>query len=319
MKHKVTTRKEEVCPICLTSLWDSAQPLSGAEHIVCLRCGEYHLTGGAQSRLQYQDPKARAVLSHAVRRLQESSSSPPLVTEELAHHLLQSGSLPSPAQQAENFILWLGQKSRSLGDAILLETTPLTAIIGALSESGVQFLLNELRNQNLFVGDTANGDLITLTLKGWERYTALQKGQSRSRKGFMAMARKNEALTEIFFNYFKPAVQAAGFELIRVDEPPPAGLIDAHLRNEIRTSRFLVADLTDQNAGAYWEAGFAEGLGKPVIYTCEKEVFDQNNTHFDTKYFHTVLWTKDNPAEAGHKLKDTIRATLPAEAKLLDD
>ena len=59
---------------------------------------------------------------------------------------------------------------------------------------------------------------------------------------------------------------------------PKAGLIDDRLRVEIRTSRFLIADLTHENAGAYWEAGFAEGLGKPVIYTCEKSKFDTAKT-----------------------------------------
>ena len=40
--------------------------------------------------------------------------------------------------------------------------------------------------------------------------------------------------------------------------------VDAVIEHEIRACRFLIADLSDDNAGAYWEAGFAEGLGKPV-------------------------------------------------------
>jgi len=32
------------------------------------------------------------------------------------------------------------------------------------------------------------------------------------------------------------------------------------MRLEIRRSRFAVVDLTHGNRGAYWEAGFAEGL-----------------------------------------------------------
>ena len=60
---------------------------------------------------------------------------------------------------------------------------------------------------------------------------------------------------------------------------------------EIRTSRFLIADLTHENPGAYWEAGYAEGLGKPVIYTCEKKKFEnQVKTHFDTNHHLTLQW-----------------------------
>ena len=73
--------------------------------------------------------------------------------------------------------------------------------------------------------------------------------------------------------FLMPAVASAGFDLVRLDEDPQAGSIDERLRVEIRKSRFLVADLTHGNPGAYWEAGFAEGLGKPVIYTCEKDDF----------------------------------------------
>jgi nucleoside 2-deoxyribosyltransferase len=86
---------------------------------------------------------------------------------------------------------------------------------------------------------------------------------------------------------------------------------------EIRRSRFLVVDLTDDNRGAYWEAGFGEGLGKPVIYTCEKAHFEKG-IHFDTNHHQTIVWQSSDLASAAQRLKDTIRATLPAEAKMSD-
>jgi nucleoside 2-deoxyribosyltransferase len=52
--------------------------------------------------------------------------------------------------------------------------------------------------------------------------------------------------------------------------------ISTQLRVNIRRSRFLVCDLTHGNRGAYWESGFAEGLGKPAIYTCRKDVFEDS-------------------------------------------
>ena len=312
---------ENTCPICLTKMQQPAQQTSGdSKRIDCPRCGEYRIAGTAKVSIPQQlksDPKARAVLSHAIHAMQKGSLSPPLITNELANQLLESSSFPSPAQQAENLILWLGDNLLAPGERVELDIRQLIAVIGAIDRSGVDFIQKELGAQGLVEFPTTQTE--TLTFKGWQRYEELQRGQSQSRKGFMAMAFKNETLREIFVHYFKPAAKAAGFNLIRVDENPPAGLIDAHIQNEIRTSCFLVADLTDQNAGAYWEAGFAEGLGKPVIYTCEKLVFQTRGTHFDTNHFHTVLWEKEKPAEAGYKLKETIRATLPAEAKLTDD
>ena len=110
------------------------------------------------------------------------------------------------------------------------------------------------------------------------------------------------------------AIREAGFDLIRLDERPPAGLIDNRLRVEIRACAFLVADLTDRNAGAYWEAGFAEALGKPVIYMCREDVFREKATHFDTNHSHTIVWNPEEPEKTAESLKATIRATLPEEA-----
>ncbi len=126
---------------------------------------------------------------------------------------------------------------------------------------------------------------------------------------------------ELFRGHFKPAALRAGFELLRLDEEPVAGPIDERLRVEIRRSAFLVADLSCANQGAYWEAGFAEGLGKPVIYSCEQSVWDDPKTkpHFDTNHLHTIIWAREEMAVAGEKLMDTIRNTLPNLAKMEDE
>src|SRR6185436_19550551 len=108
----------------------------------------------------------------------------------------------------------------------------------------------------------------------------LRRGAAAGRRAFMAMPYGNEVLERVFTECFRPAVAAAGFELVRLDERPPAGSIDDRLRVEIRRARFLVADFTNGNHGAYWESGFAEGLGKPVIYTCEAAYFKNPGTHF---------------------------------------
>jgi nucleoside 2-deoxyribosyltransferase len=80
----------------------------------------------------------------------------------------------------------------------------------------------------------------------------------------------------------------------------------------------LIADLTHANNGAYWEAGYAEGLGKPVIYRCNRAVFERERTHFDTNHHLTVIWDPAAPTEAAEQLKATIGATLPDEAQLED-
>jgi hypothetical protein len=78
----------------------------------------------------------------------------------------------------------------------------------------------------------------------------------------MAMQFGDAEFNRVVNDCFKPAVKAAGFELRLLTDGQPAGLIDDQLRVALRTARFVIADLTHANNGAYWEAGFAEGLGR---------------------------------------------------------
>ena len=135
----------------------------------------------------------------------------------------------------------------------------------------------------------------------------------------MAMKFGDLDLNRVFEDIFKPAVKQAGFELLLLSDIKKAGLIDVKLRVEIQASDFIIADLTHDNHGAYWDACYAEGLGKDVIYTCEKVKFEKEGTHFDANHHLTITWDKSNLQEAGENLKASIRATLPQLAKQEDD
>ena len=84
-------------------------------------------------------------------------------------------------------------------------------------------------------------------------------------------------------NGIEPAVKDAGYEPVRIDRTEHADKIDDRIIAEIRRCRFLVCDFTcgllpDEKAesgktaiargGVYYEAGFAHGLAKRVIWTC---------------------------------------------------
>ena len=94
-----------------------------------------------------------------------------------------------------------------------------------------------------------------------------------------------------------------------------AGIIDNLMRERIRDAKFLLVDLSHDNNGAYWEAGYAEGLGKPVIYICEQDKFKKAKTHFDTNHCTTVTWSL---TETDHFEKELL-ATLRRSLKLFED
>ena len=82
------------------------------------------------------------------------------------------------------------------------------------------------------------------------------------------------------------------------------------MRQQIRDAAFVLADLTHDNFGAYREAGYAEGLGKPVIYLCEQSKSDSKRTHFDTNHCTTVLWEAGAVDRFETQLIATLRRSL---------
>jgi hypothetical protein len=322
----------ENCPICKSILTNKIQ-----DTYDCPRCGRFAMPDNVVSRLPYLygmirenddvEVEKAAILSHAICKMQKAAKKGrfPNITEQLIKAILKNP-LPNVAKQADNLVLWFAQNVPQ-GKRIFVQPSTHQSIVGATSPEGFGLILKKLLNRGFLDGhisatmrESDRGNL-ALSFDGWQYYEQLKKGAIDSRTAFMAMEYGDPELDGIVDNYFKDAVKKTGFELFRLTEKPKAGSIDDRLRVEIRNSRFLLADLTHSNAGAYWEAGYAEGLGKPVIYTCRKEIFDSEKTkpHFDTNHHLTVVWDSSNMQEAVEMLKATIRATLPDEAKLSDD
>jgi hypothetical protein len=318
------------CPICLWDASSEGHRSSGdgrvGEKFACRRCGPFVASRELLADLAHwlegkgEDTK-RALLSHAVRKMQRENG-PPFLSTRIVEEILK-GSLPSPFQQADNLVLWLGTHLNGPGETLSIQSATHQSIVGSRTPAGFDFVLKYLINLGILTGTLRKhigsviADDATLTFEGWRYFAQLHRGAASSRKAFMAMKYGDSTLDQCV-DRARDALKKTGFTLHRLDDVPKAGLIDDRLRVDIRTSRFLIADLTHENAGAYWEAGFAEGLGKPVIYTCEKSKFDRAKTHFDTNHHLTVLWSADHLSSFEEALKATIRATLPDEAILQD-
>ncbi len=320
------------CPICGSNIEEPKSRHYKSDYVYqyfCRRCGDFEVLGGFSHFLPEtldNDAEKIAVISHWIRSKHESRSiddlrqyEMPLLDQKIVETILKQKP-PNPAEQANNIIRWLGENIEAPGDLIRLEPAKHQSIMGAITNIGFVWIIRHLINEGIIEGTiTTTTEHVTLSFKGWQYYEELKRGAIDSRKAFRAMKYGDPQLDKIVEEVFKPAVKQTGFELFKLADSPKAGLIDDKLRVEIQTSRFLIADLTHENAGAYWEAGYAEGLEKPVIYTCEKEKFEEQKTHFDTNHHLTVIWDAGETQEAAEELKATIRATLPGEAKLIDE
>lgn len=313
---------EKECPIC-DPYDEKDRPNNPDKDYECPKCGNFTIEFYAQDDLisaLKPDKMASTLLSYEIRKMQTDRNTP-TITSDLLKILLKK-ELPNPQEQIDNLILWLGKNHYVLGEEVNLKPYKNhLSIIGTKTEKDFKMILNHLINQDLLIEYEVTHDHhnVSLSISGWAYFEQLKQKAKDSRQAFMAMKFEDRTLDDMVENHFKPAVKNTGFSLIMLDDAPKAGLIDDRMRVEIRKSRFMIADLTHQNNGAYWESGFAEGLGRPVIYTCEKSVWKEGKSHFDTNHLLTVIWDKDNPDEAVNKLKAAIRATLPDEAKLSDD
>lgn len=221
----------------------------------------------------------------------------------------------SPSVQAMNLIRHIGDRISESGKRIdRLSIADIQSVTGTGGEFAID-LLNELKERVLVKVATQvlSGDSlgVNLTLAGWERYEAEKRGQFSGNYGFIAMQFGDTALDPFVQDIVKPAVKEdIGYDLVDMRDVARAGVIDNIMRTQIRDAAFVIADLTHDNPGAYWEAGYAEGLGKPVIYICEKEKFETIRTHFDTNHCTTVPWNRDDDAGFRQALIATLRRSL---------
>jgi hypothetical protein len=317
------------CLICNTSTDIIEGPMNDYIDINCPRCGKYRTSDwGFHSSEFYKHPDKIPALSHWIRKNQKKNEILKLDTD-LINYILDNFSLPSHNEQADNLLLYFGNESKYPGATVDSNLFGLIPLIGAYDEISLKFVIDHLKSLNLIVMENPTTDnplrekifenfAAYLTFKGWEKFSELNKPVNSGHIAFMAMQYGETDLEKIYHEYLKPSLKQTGYELRKLEEQLKAGLIDDQLRVEIRRSRFVIVDLTHGNQGAYWEAGYAEGLGKPVIYLCQKKVFDEKKTHFDTNHLTTVPWELDTIVSDMQKLKTTIRATLPLEAAMED-
>ncbi|MBI5685583.1 MAG: hypothetical protein HZC54_10930 [Verrucomicrobia bacterium] len=84
------------------------------------------------------------------------------------------------------------------------------------------------------------------------------------------------------------------------------GKICDKIVSEIHDSAFLIADFIGHRGGVYFEAGYAMGLGLPVIWLCREDEIDK--AHFDTRQYNHIVWRE--PADLCEKLFSRIKATI---------
>ena len=317
---------ENVCAICE----GKAEPLSfrgdwafvfWIKGLRCPRCGDYFLTIEAQAELQRRRDTCEKTMLAAV-TYERSAQRIPILLYSSGHRpqkgepdgygiteALETMFPRSIPERIDRALLNLSRRSRYPGDWIRVDREKDMPLLFAENKVALDFSLNHMVDSGLLdKGASPEGSKVdfALTAKGWERAGQLERPGLQSAQAFIAMW-FNDELDAVYEGGIRPAIEEAGYTAQRVKEGKFLGKICDHIIAEIRKSRFLVADVTGQREAVYFEAGFAMGLGLPVIFVCHKGEIDQ--CCFDTRQYKHIVW--DEAADLREQLRDMIAATIP--------
>jgi nucleoside 2-deoxyribosyltransferase len=101
-----------------------------------------------------------------------------------------------------------------------------------------------------------------------------------------------------------PALTEVGYKCERMDMQEHTDPIDDKMMADIRRAKFLVVDLPEHRQNVYFEAGFALGLGKKVIWLIRADQMDTN--HFDVRQYNFIDWKADDLPARKERLKNRI-------------
>ncbi len=209
----------------------------------------------------------------------------------------------SVSERVEKTLLFVAKECKQPGVVISIDESDDFPVVGATNESELNQYLSYLEDQGLI--RRYEGEGLAPTIPGWQRVEPrLVQGGTRG-KCFVAMW-FDACMQEAYDEGIAPGIRDAGYTPFRVDDPPTNKGISDTILAQIRAAEFVVADFTGQRQSVYFEAGFARGLGREVIWCCRDD--ELKNLHFDIKHLGHVVWT--TPGDLRQRLADSIRANL---------
>lgn len=233
------------------------------------------------------------------------------------------------ANKSENLLLLLAEKAQkqapfstvklNIRDLYSLKIENFKECFVWLSQLNKAGLLDSQSFRTMgrsFSDDQISTHEFNLTVAGWQAIHS-EQAKISSKKVFIAMQFNwgDETLNAIRTRYIE-AIKAGcadcGYEADVVSANHTDYITD-RIISELKFSKFVIADFTFNNQGAYYEAGLARGLGKKVIHTVMHghtsdpgDKFKQ--LHFDIKQINYIEWSDITKLRT--QIADRIRSTI---------
>ncbi len=295
----------------------------------CENCGEYCATGVAENLISKLEDIERASLSSYLFGRKFHAKTLPLLLESdpkpreeplpqiympiWYKRIIDENPLPSVGERLDRTLLNLKEMSNQPGAEVLIKKDTI-AVAYAENVQSKEFIFRQLHADGMLesmdqvgVHTSAYVTRLILSVKAWNRVAEIERGHlgPSNKQVFVAMS-FDKGLLPIYENGIKPGIEDSGYKAFRVDKQQSNNQITDEIVAGINRSKFLVADFTGHRPGVYYEAGLMRGLGRPVIFCCQKD--GMKDAHFDTRQFPHIIWQKSE--DLREQLKNRILATI---------
>lgn len=213
-------------------------------------------------------------------------------------------------------------------DALLLyikKTVKIPYVVLTLEDSlyPLFFCENEAELISLVISNEAYGYIekaynqdkrnYRLTNEGWKYLREHERGID-SQICFVAMKFDDPVIDKMYDEAIHHAIRDSEYLPKRIDihnaeYPDSKTNIDDSIIALIRKSKFMIADFTGARPNVYYEAGYAKGLGLPVIMCCREDRCKED-MHFDTRNKIHIIWTSDKLPQFRERLRNRIEAEI---------
>ena len=280
-----------------------ASPRAGGAYVIPLALVDSHI-------IHMNDRQKARLTSWLIDRRLQGDLQPTVTMQAIENS--RNGNDLSAGDRADRLLRYIAQRSESV--ALRVDVTEETLDAFAWSESAIweeiDYFLDYLTEMGWIDGSRfGHGNFLgTVTVSGYSRIAEIKINPS-STQAFVAMW-FNDNMAQAYEEGLATGIRDAGFDPLRIDRKEHLNRIEDEIIAEIRRSRFVVADFTHDKSGArggvYYEAGFAHGLGLPVVFTCHKDSLE--TLHFDTSHFSHIVWNE--PEDLREQLRNRIRAVI---------
>lgn len=274
--------------------------------------GRFRIKENAKSAIKTAGPDLKAKLTTWLIEQRLSGDTEPMIRTDVVESVKQREFL-TYAERRDNFFKFVNSLNPRVGETVESSNKQLAAWIEhrprveTCNETSQVIEFMELMQEAGYVKklEQGNWESFKLTAKGWEYLGELSRKKRIGNEAFVAMW-FDPSLDEVFENQIEPALIECGYNRpFRIDQEEHSDKIDDAIIAKINKASLVIVDFTcnvleraelekkivEARGGVYFEAGYAMGLGIPIIWTCRSDCV--SHIHFDLRQYNQIVWQKN--------------------------